>query len=277
MIRQPGVVVIDANIVRYLGRESAAAAFARNSACANLRIWPSTLNVIEVLKHPNVVLREKMLENLRAFLGEYPLLPWPRAILDAAGRAAIKGESDFPFADAGFETLALNPAELNADHDRARAFLEPLDRILTDTHNEHDSVIRRGLREEGRVKELQNHRFFLDTVWANPENRDYQLALVWEALGLPGTPPSDLLALSEPWRIIFDALGASIFFRSVRIEAQRNPASLVDLFQLVYLSLGQRSRILVSDDNALRETATAIFRGRYANVRIMSGSEFESA
>jgi hypothetical protein len=277
MTRQPGVVVIDANIVRYLGRDSAAAAFARNSACANLRIWPSTMNVIEVLKHPNVVLRERMLQNLKKFLGAYPLLPWPLAILDAAGRAAIRGKSDFLFADAGFDTLALNAAELNADHDRARAFLAPLDRILTDVHDENDSVIRRGLRAEGRVRELQDHRFFLDTVWADPENRDHQLALVWEALGLPGSPPANLLALSEPWRIMFDALGASIFFRSVRVEAQRNPASLVDLFQLVYLSLSQRSRILVSDDNALRETAMAIFRGRYPNVRIMSGSEFESA
>ena len=74
-----------------------------------------------------------------------------------------------------------------------------------------------------------------------------------------------------------DALGASIYFRSVRIEAQRNPASLVDLFQLVYLSVMQRSRIFISDDGALRETAAAIFRGRYANVRILTGREFEGA
>jgi hypothetical protein len=277
MSRQPGVVVIDANIVRYLGREAAVVAFTRNSAAANLRIWPSALNVVEVLKHPNLVVRERMLHHLEQWLGTFPLLPWPVAILEAAGRAALRGQSDFLFRDAGFDTLALDPSGLSADHEKARAFLEPLDRILTDAHHENDATIRRGLKAEGRVEELQDPRVFLDEVWADPENRDHQLALIWETIGLPEAPPSELLSLSEPWRIIFDALGASIFFRSVRVEAQGNPASLVDLFQLVYLSVSKRSRIFVSDDKALRETATAVFRGRYANVRIMSGGEFEAA
>lgn len=277
MSREPGVVVIDANIVRYLGREAAIGAFTRNSAAANLRIWPSALNVVEVLKHPNGVVRERMLKHLKQWLGEYPVLPWPVAILEAAGRAALKGESGFLFSDAGFDTLTLNPAGLSADHEKARTFLEPLDRILTDAHHENDASIRRALKAEGRVEKLQDPRVFLDEVWADPENREHQLALIWDTIGLPEAPPYELLSLSEPWRIIFDALGASIFFRSVRVEAQRNPASLVDLFQLAYLSVSKRSRIFVSDDGALRETATAVFRGRYANVRIMSGSEFEGA
>lgn len=269
--------MIDANIVSYLGREAAISAFTRNTAAANLRIWPSALNVVEVLKHPNGAVRERMLQHLKQWLGEYPILPWPVAILEAAGRAALKGESGFLFSDAGFDTLALDPSGVSSDHEKARAFLAPLDRILTDAHHENDASIRRSLRTEGRVEELQDPREFLDKVWADPENRDHQLALIWDSIGLPEAPPSELLSLSEPWRIIFDSLGASIFFRSVRVEAQRNPASLVDLFQLIYLSVSKRSRIFVSDDKALRETATAVFRGRYSNVRIMSGSEFEGA
>ena len=110
MIRSPSVVVIDANIVKYLGREPAVAAFTRNCTVANLRIWPSVLNVVEVLKHPNADVRARMLGDLQRWLGDYPLLPWPVAILAEAGRAAMSGRSSFPFAEAGFDQLVLDPA-----------------------------------------------------------------------------------------------------------------------------------------------------------------------
>jgi hypothetical protein len=274
MSGSPSVVVIDANIVGYLLDPKRDTFIARNCQVANLRIWPSSLNALEVLKHPNPQARARLLGGLARWLGNFPLLPLPHLILRAAGLAALKGETTFQFSELGFESIALREEHLEADHQKAKEFLAPWDQLLNEAHADTDRLIRRTLKQEGRTQELQDPRFFLETVWADVENQSHQLALIWRRLNLPKAPPESLLELSESWRIIFEALGASIFLRSVRREAQRNPASFVDLIQLIYLSVVSDRRILVSDDEALRETANAVFHGRYPNIRIMSGADF---
>jgi hypothetical protein len=199
MIGSPGVVVIDANIVSYLLDSDRAASIARNCRVANLRVWPSFLNALEVLKHPNRQTRSRLLDSLARCLGDFPILPLPHLILSAAGLAALRGEASFLFSELGFANIALREEGLEADHQKAKEFLAPWDQLLNEAHAENDRLIRRTLKQEGRVQQLQDPRFFLESVWADEENRFHQVRRIWSRLNLPEAPPSNLLELSESW------------------------------------------------------------------------------
>ena len=65
-----------------------------------------------------------------------------------------------------------------------------------------------------------------------------------------------------------DCIGAAMYYRTVLHEQQRNPAGFVDLNQLFYVTAHTRSRVFVTDDGSLYDSAGGILTRRYPNVRL---------
>ncbi len=271
---EPGIVILDASVLRHLVTESGVASTRSRLRTANLRIWPSKLNVLEVLKDGNDARANRLLEVLAAWQGEFPILPLPNEILRAAGQAALSGGSSFVLSGDLAEFITRSDDDLEQDRRRSIDYLQPMLDAFEQAHQRSARDIRRGVKPNR--DELQDLHTFLEDVWGTDENTQHQIGQIWAALGLPDAPPPDLPAKAEVWRILHDALGASIFYRAVRTEAQARPAGFADLMQLLYLAGADRSRIFVSDDKALVETAKGILIGRYDNVRVMTGEEFFS-
>lgn len=231
------------------------------------------INLLEALNDGNAQRREKILRLLEEWLEEEFLLPWPPELLKSAGIAAIEGVSEFIVPTKHLFLRDLHRLDDEA-HVEARKFLRNLEGVFKEAHKESGPELRRTIKARGLRDQLQDAKVFIEEVWGSEDNMRHQAQLIWSAVGLDGSAPSDIWRISEPWKVMLEALGAAIFFRSVRVEAQGNPAGLSDIFQLSYLTMHSRSRILVTDDKSMRETAEAVMVGRYPNVRIVSGAEF---
>jgi hypothetical protein len=106
-------------------------------------------------------------------------------------------------------------------------------------------------------------------------NLTHLISQVWIGLGLDDPPPPlSVVWQAESWRVMLEAIGATIFERAVRFQQMPKLPGVVDLFQLIYLSFNTRSRIFVTGDNGLHRVATAVLAGRYPNVRVISSAEF---
>jgi hypothetical protein len=269
-----GIVVIDASALKYLTKPEGVAAARSRLRSAHLRIWPSKINALEVMKDSNNARVKLLLEVLASWQGNYPILPLPNELLRAAGYAALAGDHSFDFSGELAECIVPSDDDLEKDRQLSIGYLQPMLESFERAHERYARDIRIGVRTFRH--EVQDLHTFLDAVWRDEDIRRHQVEQIWSALGLPDVPPPDLLTHSEAWSIVYDSWGASIFYRAVRTETQGRPAGVVDLMQLLYLAGVHRSRILVSNDNALLETARGMMIGRYANVRIMHGDEFFS-
>jgi hypothetical protein len=269
-----GIVILDASVLKYLTTPEGVSAARSRLRSAHLRIWPSKLNALEVLKDGNDSRANRLLEVLAAWQGEYPILPLPNEILRASGEAALRGDHSFDLSGDLAEFIARPAQDLEEDRKLSIGYLQPMLDSFERAHEHSARGIRLGVKPFRH--DLQDLHAFLDSIWRTEDNTRHQIEQIWSALGLPDLPPPDLLSRSEAWSILHDALGASIFYRAVRTETQARPAGFADLMQLIYLAGMYRSRVLVSNDLALLETARGIMVGRYANVRIMNGADFFS-
>ena len=272
---EPGIVVLDASVLGFLLTPDATDAIRRRLRVAHLRVWPSKVNVLEILKDGNTDRAARLLSHLAAWQDDAPLLPWPNALLHAEGLRVLRGEDGVVLADDLAERLVPNASALLDDRERVLRLMTPMHEVFESAHRDNGPIIRRATKE--RALSDIDARTFLDEVWGNPDNGDHQAQLIWGAVGLPDSAPADLLVQSETWRLLIDALGASVYFRAVRREAQARPAGYFDLLQLIHLAGHQRARILVTNDKAQRETARAVLTGRYPNARVLSGEEFFGA
>jgi hypothetical protein len=269
---EPGVVIIDASALKYLMTPAGVAAARSRLRSAHLRIWPSKINALEVMKDGNGARVKRLLEVLASWQGDYPILPLPTDVLRASGLAALGGDDSFDLSGDLAESIVPSDEDLEEDRQRSIGYLQPMLESFERAHARSARDFRVGVKPIRH--EVQDLHAFLDAFWRTEDNTRHQVEQMWLALGLPDVPPPDLLARSETWRIWHDAFGAAIIYRAVRTETQGRPAGFVDLMQLLYLAGVQRSRILVSNDHALLETARDMMIGRYANVRIMHGEEF---
>jgi hypothetical protein len=274
---EPGIVVLDTSVLKYLATDDGARSARASARVAHVRIWPSMINVLEAMNDGNVTRREKILRILKEWLDDRFLLPWPPQLLRSAGLAARSGKGEFSLPSDELFTLRDQPDLSDESHIEARAFFSNLEGIFKEAHDGSGPELRRIIKARGLRDQLQDAQLFIEDIWGNDENLSHQSQLIWSALAIDGEAPTDIWRISEPWQVMLDALGAAVFFRSVRLQAQGNPAGLSDLLQFCYLTAHTRSRILVTDDKSMRETAAAVMTGRYPNVRVVSGLDFFTA
>jgi hypothetical protein len=270
----PGIVVVDATFLKDLKNPASIARIESNMRAAGLEIAPSVPNVLEALKHPNQQIRDELLDAIRRWARYRPLNPWPTDLLRLAGEALPATE--FSIGPAQIDALISHPAELQADHEKAKTFLDGLQANYAKVFAENRPAFQKTLKNTGQKYVWSNVGSFLSSEdWISGDNQVHLAGVLWELAGLAGTPPSlDVLHRSELWRIAMDGFGAGIYVNSILPNKMPNPPGFVDLMQLLYLSEHTRARILITDDTSFREIASQILVGRYINVRVMSGSEF---
>lgn len=273
----PGVLVVDATFLRHLERADSAERLRRVRRAAHLRVYPSSINVIEALKHTNGSVRERLLDTLQNWQGDHPLLPWPQNVLKLAGEAALRGETSFVIQGSELEVVFRKRDALDEDYRKATKFVAESEARFRALHDGVRSEVQAAVRHFGLRESWPTAREFLESEWRKPDNLAHFAGVLWEGLQMNGEPPVPALLRSEPWRLAMDAFGTAVYDRVARPEQRRNPPSQLDLLQLVYLSLHRRSRILVTDDKSLREAASAMLAGAYPNARVMSAAELLAA
>lgn len=270
--------MVDATFLKDLKKPESIARIESALRVAHLEIAVSVPNVLEALKHPNTEIRGELLDAIRRWVGFRPLNPWPLDLLRLAGEALPKIE--FSVGAAHIDWLISHPEELQADHEKAVTFLNGLQSNYAKVFEENRPQFQKTLKKTGQKYAWPDLASFLASPdWSSAENQAHLAAVLWELAGLPGTPPPlKVLGRSEVWRIAMDAFGAGTYVHSILPHKMPNPPGFIDLMQLVYLSQHTRARVLVTDDESFRATAAQLLRGRYINVRVMSGPEFlESA
>jgi hypothetical protein len=273
----PGIVVVDATFLKDLKKPESIARI--DSACraAHLQIAPSVANVLEALKHPHPEVRRELLDALRRWVGQRPLNPWPLDLLRLAGEALPSTE--FTISAANIDHLIDRPDELQADHDKAVAFLNDLQSRFVNVYAESRPLFQATLKASGTKYAWRDIPAFLTSPdWSSDDNQEHLAGTLWELAGLSTPMPSlEVVRRSEAWRLAMDAFGAATFIHSILPDKQSNPPGFVDLMQLLYLTEHSRARLLITDDGAFNQAAKQILRGRYANVRVMTGAEFLEA
>ena len=274
-LRVPGIVIVDATFLQHLADPAAAALVRSTCDLCNLRVYPSKINAIEVIKDPSRKRQMRLALAIKDWCGGVPLLPWPPELLRLAGEAALAGE---PNPVIPREMLRyLNPSDeddVAGDQVRADAFVRESEEIFTKAHTEVRAELQAILKAKRVTARWATVAAFLDGEWSLTENRDYFTGSFWTHFGLPGEPPKDLFDRSEAWRLFIEAFGASVYERSVSKEQKPNVAGVMDLLQLVYLGMHTSSRILITDDKSFADTGRSILTGRYPGVRVMSSAEF---
>ena len=240
----------------------------------HLRVWPSKINSIEVIKDPSPGRRLLLGRAIAEWCGSSALLPWPPQILQLAGHAALRGENNCEIPKEMQQVLVPTEEDSREDQNRAQLWVRESEDAFDRAHGEVRQELQDILKEKGLHGQWPTAAAFLDEEWSKPENQQHFTQLFWTHFDLPGEPPANLFALSEAWRIFMDAFGASVYDRAVAKEQKRNPPGVMDLLQVVYLSMHTAARILVTNDKGLATTATAILSGRYPNVRVMDAESF---
>jgi hypothetical protein len=272
-----GVVVVDATFLKDLKRPESIARIDAALRVAHLQIAPSVANVLEALKHSHPDIRRELIDCLRRWVGHRPLNPWPLDLLRLAGEALPSIE--FVIGAANIDRLIDHPDELQADHDKAAAFLNDLQAKFVGVYADNRPLFQKTLKATGSKYAWRDIPSFLASpVWASQDNQEHLAGTLWELARLSGPAPSlAVLNRSEIWRLAMDVFGAATFTHAILPNKQANPPGFIDLMQLLYLTEHTRARIFVTDDRSLYEAATQILRGRYPNVRVLTGAEFLDA
>lgn len=270
----PGLVIVDATFLQYLASERALARLESRCALANLRIWPSTINAIEALKHPNIAVRGRLVDAVARWAGDRPLIPWPPTLLVKWARAGARGEERLHFRGTKMDALVRSSsARANATR-QAEQLAAQAETAFDAAHAAVRPAVQAKLKEHGLRDEWPTCRAFIVDQWSRPDMLAFFGTLIWRQLGMQGEAPTAAFVASEAWRIAVDGFGASVYQRAVRHQQLGNPAGQLDLLQLVTLSLHSRGRIFITNDNALHDAASAVLVGRFPNVRVMRAEEF---
>lgn len=272
-----GVVIVDNSALKYLEGGEREKRLEASLRAAGLEIWGTQINVLEASKAPPPVQR-RLLAWLRRFTPDRPLLPFPFVLLERIAGAVVRGEAAIRFGRTAFdETLTRGEGT-----DEFRRVVGEAAKLEETIFSETISGVRSGMRPDMRniaIKERRGltARMWLDDVWSTPDGTESVCRGLWDLLEIAEPFDARVVREHEAWRMATDALGVAIFLRAVREEQQRNPVSKLDILQLIYPSVVQRCRIFVTDDRSLLEAATAVFRGRYPNIRAMWAPDFAAA
>jgi hypothetical protein len=240
----------------------------------NLEIRPSTVNLLELAKHPHTGKRKALFKVMGALLAGGPLLPWPFKLLQEVGQSVLKGGGGFRIEYTGFEYITERPfAVARRDLAKARRFMDALEATFNQVHDRGRPMVQRFLKERGGLRDpWGDPGTFLDHQWTTVQQLDTLVQAIWTQLGLPGAAPVQA-ALSNPaFRLFFEGLGVAVYERAVKVQQPRR-VQHADLLQLPYLG-GSHAGIIVTRDESFYRVASAILDARHANRRAMRWEDF---
>jgi hypothetical protein len=270
---QPGTVILDTNALRHFAASATRERVRRSLRASDLMIWPSALNVLEILKHDNPAAQATLLDVVDALAEGRPLLPTPTDFLKQVGAAIAAGAPGVELQASGVDWCLRDRHRLKLDHRAAaKAMLDDTQQRWTGSHRAARLAIRPLLKAAGDRDPWGSIPAFLDRQWMRLEQLDTLLAGVWRSFELPEPVPYAALLADETWRLHFEGSGATVYEQAVLPQAPK-PAHAADVAQLIYLS-GAARRVLVTDDKGLQRVARAVLEGRHAGSRVMSTAEF---
>ena len=271
-----GAVILDTNVVKYLEDEGTRERVVQSLAVADLRIWPSALNALEVVRHENPRARGRLLNSLRELTQQQYLLPMPLSLLKASGEALLARKMGFTTGPSHLEWLVHEPERIEERHVReAGRILDDSQRTWDEAHRAGRNAVRALLKLKGVRDPWGSAAEFLDRQWMTREHLDSYIAAFWRELKLEGEPPIEQLLTHELWRLYFEGLGATVYERTV-LDQSPKPAHSADVIQLVYMA-GTPKRVLVTEDGGLTRVAQSILLRRYPMTRIFTPAELVAA
>jgi hypothetical protein len=267
-----GIVVLDTNALKVFESPEARDRILTTFSTQHLAIWPSALNVLEIVKMKNPRIRGRLLSTIRELSSGRALLPMPLSLLKRVAESIVSGESGFRTGPTGIEWVVNAPERLNDQQiaQTTRSLRESQD--FWDAHHRLGRIaVRAKLKEAGVTDPRGTVAVFLQQQWTKVTQLDSFIDSMWAAFSLPGLPTYEALIENEAWRLYFEGLGATIYERCIPNQAPK-PAHIADVIQLVYLA-GAKRRVLVTNDNGFGRVATAILTNRYSNASVLTTSE----
>jgi hypothetical protein len=274
--RASGAVIVDTNVLKYLEDDDTRERVVRSLAVADLRIWPSAMNALEVVRHENPRARGRLLRSIRELIPKQFLLPMPLSLLKSSAEALLRGQKGFTTGPSHLEWLVREPERIEERHVlNAGRILDDSQRTWDEAHRAGRKAVRALLKSKGVRDPWGSAAEFLDRQWTTRAHLDSYIEAFWRELKLEGDPPIDLLLSHELWRLYFEGLGATVYERTVLNQSPK-PAHSADVIQLVYMA-GTPKRLLVTEDQGLTRLAQSVLLRRYPMTRILTPTELLSA
>lgn len=267
---QIGVVIVDSCCLSFLEDPSVLKRVRKDMRIADMQIRLSAINILEAVKTPISVIRDRLLKIIRGVSEGRPFLPWPLDLIKKSGQAIANGEISFWSGESGLEKKVYENSITNIDVISASERMDSLEDHFTIMHDEARKELQRLLRENNSSK-LNTAKAFLDQIWSTKSHLEYHIRNIWETLCLPGSPPIETILEDEIWQIFFDINGFGAFERAV-VKEQPKRVHYPDLLQLMYVANNPR-RIVVSNDSGFLRGARTILLNRYPCVRVLGCSD----
>lgn len=261
-----GIAVFDTNCIKYLEDPSQRKKVQANLRVADLELWITAVNLLEICKHQNKTARNRLLNTLSNLVGSRPILPWPHQVLAQVGDAISKGEERFQIGDWQLtEILRARNAISSDEVKRVEEFLEDREKNFNAVHEEARAKLRPKLKELGALGQWSDIQEFLESTWLSPDHLDDYLSALWDRFDLPAPAPIERLREVDTWQLFLEGWGAAAYERAV-VPEQRKRVEEADLLQLVYLG-GTHRRAIITDDSRFYDCANEVLRGRHPLAR----------
>lgn len=273
-MRQPGLLILDNNCLRFLRGPDAVARFRASLDLADLVFVPTEVNLLEIAAAEPDDLQQDLVRILRTLAAGEPFLPWPFALLQSIGRSLVQGDTSFRAERLTFEEYLDNPSSLVDLRAEVIAFNARIEAEFSAFHDRRRQQLQAELKRRGQKEAYGNARTFLEQIWDGSEGRQAFADLTWQTFALPGSPPMHLLNGNEAWRLLLDIEGLAVYERTV---ARKQPKRVhrFDLIQLIYLAGAARQRIMATAEKPLIRAGNLVLT-RYPNARVVHISDILS-
>jgi hypothetical protein len=262
-----GILIVDNNCPRHLRRPQALARIIANQRVADLVVFATEVNLLEVAAASPDELQADLVRILRTIAAAETLLPWPFALLKSIGAALARGVLSYRAPPSGKEWYLDDPVALRELRDEVLAFNVSIEEAFNALHETNRRRLHIELKRRGAREDFADTRDFLERQWYGSDLRRIYAEVTWRAFGLPDPVPMDLLEANQAWRLLLDVEGVAVYERAVALE-QPPRVHRRDLIQLVYLG-GSSRRVLTTADNGLLRAGNAVLHRRYANARVV--------
>lgn len=275
MANEPGTLILDTNCIGRLESNAARHRFEVNTRVADWRVYPTVVNVLEILNTENPHVRSRLLGTLAYLAANRPLMPWPYELLKIIAQAILEKKGRIELGPSEFEWILDHPERVSDEQlDAARTLLNDQEMRFREMHERGRPKLQAELKRQGLRYAWPTPRDFLDQTWTTESHLDTYVEQIWGDFGFPSPAPVSTILRTETWRLFFDGQGIGAYERGV---AERPPKQVhqMDLVQLVYLGESRRRMIATADQGMLR-AAKHVLEGRYPGARAIHIDELLS-
>ncbi len=165
LISKTGVVIIDSTCLKCFGNTKVLKRVRDNMRTVDLQIRLSAINVLEVMKTPNLTRRNRLLNIVRDVSEGRSFLPWPFHLIERSGQAHASGEKYFWSGDSGLEQAVYGNSITEQDLDQAQKIMNSLEADFTHMHDNARKELNAFLRKHKALDHWNTAAAFLDQQW----------------------------------------------------------------------------------------------------------------